>query len=229
MTWKSKASAGASTEVPPPGAHAAICVGLVDMGHHMEIFEDKDKDGKPTGKKKEEKIHKVFFAWELTSLNLSGTKDLNHVVGRDFNWPEKMGPKSALRQMLEKVRGRKYEEDEDIDISRFIGVKCLITITHGTSQKGKLYGKLDGIGPLPSGMPVLPAKHQPYMFSLDDGDFNPPSWFPGWSYGEKLTDIVANCIERKGTRPPATNNAGTNGTHQENGAMEHQTADACPF
>lgn len=189
--WQMKATSGAGTEVPPAGSHGAKCVALVDLGTHREEFKDQK-----TGKVKEMETRKVYIAWELTSCPLSGTTGLNHVVGRDYNLS--FGPKSALRQLVEKWRGKALADGEDFDLNKLLGASCLLTITHGTSAKGNTFGKIDGVVPPPKGMAIANAKVIPFVYSIDMGEYGPPVWMPDYLYGEKISDIIASCLERRG-------------------------------
>jgi hypothetical protein len=205
--WKTKATAGAKREVPAAGAQPAVLIGLVDLGTHEETYKDEAKQSERTVE-----VRKLCLVWELTAEKMAGMKEANHVVSKVYNMSAAghFGPKSGLRKMAEAVRGKAYQEGEDVDVSKMLGKPFLITITHGKSNAGNDYAKIDGIGPVPKGMAVPPALRTPFTWELDTGDVKDLEWLP-YLFGEKVADVVARSLERKGAAPEPISEEGGNG------------------
>lgn len=198
--WKQKATtAGGATEIPKAGSHPAVLIGMIDLGTHEETFEDKDK-----GTSKTVDMRKVLFAWELTAEPISGHKDgRNHVLVRDYN--AVFSQRAALRKMVEGWRGKSFIDDEDFDLQKLLGQKCMVTVKHGTSSKGNTFAKLDGIAPVPKGMAVPEPKIKPFAWAIGDGEFPDPQWLP-FLYGEAVRDKISRSKEIKNGEEPV--NAG---------------------
>lgn len=193
--WDLKASSGAGTECPPAGSFPAICVALVDLGTHQEEYDKTDKEGKKTGQKELKNVRKVFIAWELLGQKLAGTSGLNHVIGKGFS--VSTGPKAALRMMLEKWRGKVFADNEDIPFGKILGAKCILTVIHDKSDKGRVYGKIDGVAPPVQGMVFPPSACVPFRYQIKDGAYDPPVWMPQYNYGNKIIDEIQGCHERR--------------------------------
>ena len=185
---KQKATASGTSEVPPAGNHPAVLVAMIDLGTHMETFKDDKK-----GTSKDALVHKLFLCWELVTEKMSGMKDVNHVIAREYN--ATFSPKSKFRLMIEGWRGKAFSNDEEFDPKKLLGQKCLISVKHKTSQQGNEYAQIDGVAPVPKGM-VVPAGHRaPLLYEI--GDKVPPTqdWLPFTFYnGERVP--VMTVIER---------------------------------
>ena len=132
--------------------------------------------------------------------------------------------KSAIAEMEEAVRGKAYQDDDDVDVSKMLGKPFLITITHGKSNAGNEYAKIDGIGPVPKGMAVSPALHKPFTWELETGDVKDLEWLP-FLFGEPVKDVVGRCLERK-------NNGQASAPITDDGGItdaDRRAADDIPF
>lgn len=224
--FKTKANntEGKKFEIPPVGNHPAILVGIYDLGTQEANYGENKK-----------RVRQVYLIWELTTEKQDGYKDRNHVIGKPYTFSGHK--KAALRQLLEKWRGREYAEGDDVDVIAALGKACLLTVTH-TKSGDNTYARVDGVGPVPKGLSVPSAQHTPFAWSLDDGmialnngkqeadpkfktapDFD---WIP-YLYGEHPKDWVAACDEMTGRKPSANGDA-----HKEEPAAAGAGADI-PF
>jgi hypothetical protein len=172
-----KASAPQSNDLAPSGNHPAALVAMIDLGTHEEDFQ---------GTKK--KNHKVYLAWELTA------EEKHMVVGRDYTLS--FSPKSALRGMVEKWRGKSFGDGEQFDLSKVLGKSCLIAIVHKQSTGGdRTYARIDGITPVPKGMTVPPPTKELVCWDMSSGT-EPPAhpWIP-YLYGEPIGDVIRRSYE----------------------------------
>ncbi len=191
--WAGTASTGGGTkDIPDEGTHPAVCVALIDLGTHEQEFKDKD-----TGEVKSATYRKILFVWELTDQSVSGTVGKNHTIGKDFNVA--FSDKAGLRKMLEKWRGKVYADGETIDPGEALSKSCLLTITHGKSQRGNDFAKWDGVAPVPKKFDVPAARIKPFTWRI--GDAAPlPTWLP-FVYGESPKDIIDRSQEMKANQP----------------------------
>ncbi len=179
--WKqtAKKAGGEQFEIPEAGAQEAVCIALVDLGTHSETFKDKEKNRDRTST-----VRKVLIVWELTNQPMSGMKDTNHVIGRDYNLS--FTEKSGLRKMIEAWTGKKFKEDEEFDIQKLVGMQGMVNVVHTESERtGRNYARFDGVGPPHKKIPIPPAKHESLVWSIGDDDGLLPDWLPWvWNNAE---------------------------------------------
>ena len=130
------ASAGESKtfEPAPAGAHAAVCVDVIDKGMLDTQF----------GKK-----HKIDVAWQIAETRADGKPFL--VFKR---YTLSLNEKATLRHDLESWRGKPFTpaEEAQFDVETVIGVPCLVNIQHRTNGD-KTYANVMAVMPLVKGMP----------------------------------------------------------------------------
>lgn len=175
----------AGTETCPAGTNPARLVAMIDLGTHEDDYQ---------GKKNQSR--KIFLVWELTGERMSGYKDKNHVIGKQFTLS--FGAKSSLRKMVEAWRGKPFADDEQFDLSKMLGQPCLVGVNHVPSKSGdKMYAKLENVTGIPKGLTVEPAKYPVTCWDLESGNpFPALDWLP-YLFGEPLKDVVARSPEWK--------------------------------
>jgi hypothetical protein len=190
--WQQQASNAGGGDIPPAGAHPAVIVALVDLGSRQETYKNKDeKTGQETERTVE--VRKILVAWELTGERMSGSEH-NHVMCRDYTLAT--GPKSALRKMMESLRGRQYAEGEGMEVDKLLGHPCQLNVTHGKSAKGNTYAKIDGVGPLMKGVSPPPPGRKPFAWEIGSAPLPDLSWMP-YLYGGKVEDLIKESPEWK--------------------------------
>lgn len=190
--WKAVANSQTGTgeyAVAPSGSHVAVLVGMVDLGTHSKEF--KNDDGTVSAKD----YRSVFLVWELTDEADPSHRGHNFLLSKEFTLA--LGTKAALRPVVEVWLGRKLGDGEEVpDLSKMLGSKCMLTVEHGQSKSsGKTYANVKGVGPVHKSLAVPPAKREPFLYAIEDGDFEPPAWLPQWSYGEKIADKMTRSKE----------------------------------
>lgn len=194
MSLRAKATKGGGGEKPDieAGSHPAVCVAVIDLGT-QEAFRGK---GEATEMK-----HQVYFAYEIPGVAGYGAGCL--VLGRAFNFT--LHEKSTMREYVEACRGKKLNDDEEVDFKRMLGANCLLKIE--INDNG--YPKLEGALPLVKGMEKKKASRTPYYWDLDqlkDGADLPafPDWLPK-HYGNTIAEVVEGSQELRGKarRQPA--------------------------
>ncbi len=206
-----KAKTNLSTETPPPGTFPAILVGIIDLGTH-----DNSYQGKTTTNRQ------VYLAWELME-DQSGTRGGHHVIGKRFTLS--FGSKAALRQLIEKWRGKAMSDGEGFDLSKLLGKPCLVSVVH-TTKGDNTYAGVEGVSSLPKGMPAPVGQYTPFAWYIGQGEEYPsPSWMP-YCFGEKLGDLILASAELKGKQSTAAepHQAATNGKAPDTRTQEEELA-----
>lgn len=182
---KANSGGGEFSELVPAGNHPAVLIGIIDLGTHSEQFQ-----GQPP-----KDTHKVMLVWELPTEQKSDSK-INHVIAGTYTYS--FHKKAGLRVMIEKWRGKGYNEGEDFLISDMLGKQCLLSVIHKASADGsKTYANVAGAAGMPKGMKCPPAQNKPICWAIGDGPVPDDPWLPR-SYGEKLADVIARSKEAQG-------------------------------
>ena len=142
------------------GTYPARCYSMVHIGTVTENIMGEDKT-----------MNKVRISWEIpTELKefKQGEGEKPWVVSKEYTLS--LHEKSTLRKDLKSWRGKDFTEDEakGFDISKLLGVACMLSISHKES-KGKKYMEVAGVSPLIKGF-ALPAQINP-TFELNYENF----------------------------------------------------------
>lgn len=213
--FKQKASnnnGAGTTEIPPAGSSPAVLVAIIDLGTHTEAgFQGKAS----------REVHKIYLVWELTAEKKSASTQ-NHVIARDFN--ASFNEKANLRIWIEKWFAKPIPEGQEFDLTKLLGKKCLLTISHKeAAQSGRTFAKLEGISPVPKGLPVPDPQNDLISWEIGTGDPIPDQdWLP-FIYGEPVADVIKRSHEWV---DKALANAPT---HETVPPAESENADEIPF
>lgn len=197
--FKSKASdtSGGEAEYPSPGTHAAVCVGLVDLGTH---------EGEYQGQPREDR--KVLFAWELSDEVRSDNQPF--VMVADYNVMPDLSRKSKLRLMLESWRSRPFNDQDDIDLTKTLGAPCLLNLEARKTKDGKEYVRIKDVIPAPKNATIAKPQYEPFAWS-DLGQLpRLPDWLP-FLYGKQVEKHIEESLEARGIAPKVRPNANGNG------------------
>jgi len=171
-------NSGQSFDLIPAGTYLARCYQMLEIGTVKENFQGKDKDQ-----------HKVRIGWELP-LERKVFNEQNgeqcYVISKEYTLS--MHEKSNLRKMLEAWRGQGFTEDQAkaFDITKLLGVACMINIIHKPSKDGtRQYSEIAGVIPVPKGTTVPPQENKTSVLSFDNFDMN---------LFEKLPDFIKEKI-----------------------------------
>lgn len=138
-------NSSAPRELIPAGNYMARCYQMLHIGTVMENFQGENK-----------LQNKVRIGWELPTEQKvfkeeNGEQPL--VISKEYSLS--MNEKANLRKMLASWRGKDFSEDEakEFDITKLIGVPCMLNIIHKPSKDGtKTYEEIGSISPMPKGM-----------------------------------------------------------------------------
>lgn len=138
-----EAGTGSDFTPAPEGSHAAVCVGVVDLG---------TQPGSETYPKPK---HKVHIIWALPAETYK-IDDVEHAmtVGRPYTFS--MARNAGLRKDLESWRGQKFTTDDlngpdAFHLRKLIGKECNLSIIHNQSGD-KTYANIASVQAMPKGM-----------------------------------------------------------------------------
>jgi hypothetical protein len=167
-------------ELIPAGNYIARCYQMIHIGTIQEVIMGEPKV-----------LNKVRIGWELPEERRVFKQENGEqpfVISKEFTLS--MHEKSNLRKTLASWRGRDFSEDEakSFDITRLLGVPCMINIIHkqGKRDPAKQYEEIAGVTPLPKSVVCPPQENHNLVLQYDDFDY---------SVFEKLPDFIKDKIK----------------------------------
>lgn len=154
---------GSDFVLVPAGNHVARCFAMVQIGTI------KEESGIYAGKEQ----HKVRITWETPLECHDFGKGMQPFsVSKEFTLS--MNEKATLRKMLESWRGKSFTEEEAkaFDITKLLGVPCMINVIHKTSSKGSQYADISSIATLPKGFTAPDQINQTLELSFNNWNTN---------------------------------------------------------
>lgn len=168
---------GTAFVLMPAGNHLARCYAMVHIGTI------KEETGIYAGKE----ANKVRISWETPHECHDFGKGLEpFVIHKEFTLS--MNEKATLRKMLEAWRGQPFTEDQAkaFDITKLLGVPCMLNVIHKKSSKGNDYADIASIAGIPKGTQAPAQVNATRELSYDK--WNQPLF-------ESLPDFVKNKIK----------------------------------
>jgi len=170
---------GAKRELIPAGNYIARCYQMLHLGTIQEPYMGEMKT-----------MNKVRIGWELpTELRVFKEENGQQPCAISKTFTLSMHEKSNLRKVLASWRGKEFSEEEakQFDISKLLGVPCMLNLIHKPSKDGtKQYEEIGSISPLPKGF-NCPDPINPYQI-LDYENFD-------WETFNKLPDFLKTLIQ----------------------------------
>ena len=172
----------AHRELIPAGNYIARCYQMIEIGTVKETILGKEKI-----------LPKVRIGWELpTELKVfkeeNGEQPL--VISKEFTLS--MADKANLRIALKSWRGKDFtdEEAKSFDITKLIGVPCMLNIIHKPSKDGtRHYEEISGITPMPKGVNCPEQINNTFILSYDDFDINKFNTLPDFIRNKMQTSM----------------------------------------
>lgn len=173
---------GASIAPPAQGVHIAICTRVIDLGTQETTYKGKPK-----------RSRKVLIGWELPDepmIEVNGEMMPTIVQSR---MTASLSEKAELYGLLVSWRGRKFTDQElkGFDLKNIIGAGCQLQLVH--TDDGR-FANVQGIMPLPKGLPKPVAKGMVVNLDLDPDRFEPRAFA---ALGDKLKEMIASTDEYK--------------------------------
>lgn len=193
----------------PAGNYIARCYQMIEIGTVKETILGKEKI-----------LPKVRIGWELpTELKVFKEENGEQPMVISKEYTLSMAEKANLRIALKSWRGKDFTEEEarKFDITKLLGVPCMLNIIHKPSKDGtRVYEEISGITPLPKGI-ICPEQINPtFVLSYDDFDVQRFDKLPDFIKNKMVTSMEFVAI--------------TNPNHKDiNGEHEDKTDDNVPF
>ena len=151
-------------ELISAGTYVARCYRMVEIGTVEEEF---------LGVKKQ--LHKVRIGWELpTELKVFNPEKGEQPSVIDKEYTLSLADKANLRKDLQSWRGKAFtdEESESFDITKLLGVPCMLNIIHvqGKKDPTKTYQAIGSVSPMPKGLICPPQITETFVFDFDNFD-----------------------------------------------------------
>jgi hypothetical protein len=164
-------------ELPPAGAHTAICIKVIDLG---------TQDGKFGAK------HQLYIGWELPDERMSDGKPFG--AGKFYNYSSNQ--KATLRQDVQGWLGRTLTTNDfgRFDLGSLLGMTCTLAIMHSEKDGNPRANITSVLRPGKGVLPRLPPSNPATVLSLSDRPFDFGSYegLPGW-----LKELIAKSPEYK--------------------------------
>ena len=151
-------------ELIEAGNYVARCYRMVEIGTVEEEF---------LGVKKN--MHKVRIGWELpTELKVFNPEKGEQPCVIDKEYTLSLADKANLRKDLQSWRGKAFtdEEAEAFDITKLLGVPCMLNIIHvqGKKDPTKTYQAIGSVSPMPKGLICPPQVNETFVFDFENFD-----------------------------------------------------------
>ena len=152
---------GTQRELIPAGNYVARCYQMIHIGSVMENYEGQPK-----------LQNKVRIGWELpTELKVFKEENGEQPCVTSKEYTLSMNEKATLRKTLASWRGKDFSEEEakSFDITKLLGVPCMLNIIHKPSKdNSKTYAEIGSISPLPKGFECPPQINKTILLDYDN-------------------------------------------------------------
>ena len=179
MAINAKAGSLTPRELIPAGSHIARCYQMLHIGTVTDVIMGEEKV-----------LNKVRITFEVPGeMRVFNEENGEQPMVIDKEYNLSMNPKSNLRRDLESWRGQGFTEDEadNFDITKLLGIACMISIVHKTSKKGNDYATISSISGLPKGVECPKQINPTFEFNYDD-KFDPERV-------EKFPDFIKDAMK----------------------------------
>jgi hypothetical protein len=164
MSIVAKSSGGTTREPIEAGMYVARCFQMLHIGNVIETIPGMAP----------KKMNKVRITWELpTEMRVFKEENGEQPLTTSKDFTLSMHEKSGLRAMLKGWRSKDFTEQEAaaFDITKLLGVACMLNITHKPSKDGsQMYEQISGVTPLPKGMTCPPQINPNQELTYDNWD-----------------------------------------------------------
>jgi hypothetical protein len=164
MAITAKKSEQFERELIEAGNYVARCYRMIEIGTCDEEF---------LGVKKQ--MHKVRIGWELpTELKVLNPEKGEQPCVIDKEYTLSLADKANLRKDLQSWRGKAFtdEEAEAFDITKLLGVPCMLNIIHvqGKKDPTKTYQAIGSVSPMPKGLVCPSQVNDTFVFDFENFD-----------------------------------------------------------
>ena len=160
MTIKATSTGSIKRELIPAGSYPARCYSMIHIGTNTENIMGTEKT-----------LNKVRITWELpTETRVFNEEKGEQPFSISNEYTLSMHEKSNLRKDLEGWRGKGFTEEQarEFDISKLIGIPCMLSIIHKTAKSGNDFACINSISKLPKGVECPDQVNPSFEFNYTD-------------------------------------------------------------
>jgi hypothetical protein len=158
--------------IPSANNHPARFIGLVDLGHHDNTYNNQTSV-----------LRTIMYLWEIMDEERPNGDPF--VMDQEYTWMPKMGKKSGLRKMLEGWQGQAFPEGYKPNLAKVVGQPCLLNIGHAASRSGNQFARILGISRPMAGQQIPDPTLPPIVWDLVDHGLDLSGW-PDWRKGRYM-------------------------------------------
>jgi hypothetical protein len=153
-------------EKVPEGSHIARCIKIIDLGTQVTEWAGVEK-----------LTPKAVIVWEIPGERIQYTnkdgKEVEAPMTISSKYTVSLAPKANIRAVLESWRGKAFTQEEldGFNISKVLGVPCMLSIVHEPSKDGtKIYANVSSVMKLPKGIECPPQENPSIIYDIDAHD-----------------------------------------------------------
>jgi hypothetical protein len=153
-------SSGTPRELVPAGNYIARCYSMILIGTVKELYQGQER-----------LTTKVRLTWELpTKMKIFDPAKGEQPMAVSQEFTLSMAPKANLRKFLEGWRGKGFtdKEAESFDITKLLGLPCMLNVIHKTSAGGNDYEVISSASGMPDGVKCPDPINIKFEFNYDD-------------------------------------------------------------
>ena len=177
-------------ELIPAGTHLARCYQMIEIGTVKENIMGTEKV-----------LTKVRVGWELPEEKRDfGKGEQPFSISKEYTLS--MHEKSNLRKDLESWRGKGFSDKdaEGFDITKLLGVPCMLNIIHREAKNGNVYDNIAGIMPVPKTMKCPEQENKTFVLSYDHFDHAAFETLPDFIKDKMKSSLEFAAMQQPGHR-----------------------------
>lgn len=148
-------------EIVPAGNHIARCIKFMHFGHVPDTYMGERRI-----------VNKCRYTWELPGeMRVFDEEKGEQPMSVSKDYTVSLGDRANLRKDLESWRGKAFSDEElqGFDISKVVGVPCMLNVIHKESQRtGKTYAVISSITPIPKGVECPPQINPSFTWDYNE-------------------------------------------------------------
>lgn len=160
MSITATASGSAKRDLIPAGNYVARCYSMIHIGTIIEEIMGESK-----------RLNKCRITWELPQeLRVFDEKKGEQPMVISKEYTLSMHEKSNLRRDLESWRGKAFTDEQaaKFDITKLLGVPCMLNIIHRQTKTGNEYAAISNISALPKGLTCPGQFNETFEFNFEE-------------------------------------------------------------
>lgn len=152
-------------ELIPAGNYIARCYQMIEIGTVVENYLGEQRS-----------VRRVRIGWELPEEKRIFNQEKGEqpfVISQEYTLS--LNEKATLRKMLASWRGKDFSEEEAkaFDVTKLLGVACMLNIIHKTNKEGsRTYEQIGSVSPLPKSVKCPPQINSTVRLEYDSFNYD---------------------------------------------------------